>query len=522
MIKKHLLKMFPLAVIAVLAACGTSEGNGTGTNPANTEETAIQEDRTLTIANNADPVSLDPQLVNEGASALINTQIYETLVSRDVDMNIIPGLATDWEQIDELTWEFHLRQGVYFHNGEPFTAKDVEFTLSRALESPVAAAILGMIDPDGFEVVDEHTIRISTLEPFAPLLANLGHSTSFIVSRAAVEEAGSSEAFAEHPIGTGPFKFISRTRGENIVLERFEGYHGETPQIAGIVYRIIPEATSRLFSLENGEVDIAFGVAPSDARRIEQDENLTLLSRQNTAVSYIGFNNQMAPFDDVRVRQAFNYAVDLEGIIASLLEGFGEPALGPLASTLPMASIDVEVYGFDQERARELLAEAGIEEGFEVTIWTDQSETNRNIVTAVANQLGQVGINVSIEQFEWAAYISALDEGNHQMFIMGWTPVTGDADNALFPLFHSSQWGAPGNRSLFANDEVDALIEEARTTFDESRRAELYHQLQELLIEEAPWVFLHNGTTLHATRSDVHGYVPRLNGQQDLSGVYFR
>ena len=512
--KKHSwLLAVTIIVMGLMAAC---QADASEKDPVQTGSSSGQ---ILRIANNTDPVSLDPQMVNEGASALVNTQMYDTLVTRTHDMEIVPSLATSWERLDDYTIEFKLREDVVFHNGDPLTAQDVYFTMSRAIDSPVAAAILGMIDPDRLNVVDEHTIQIGTVEPFAPLLANLGHSTAFIVSERAVTEAGDN--YGNHPVGTGAFEFVGRDRGVNLEFQRFDDYWGEAPQIAGIEYRIIPEPSMRLMALENNEIDIAFGVAPSDVHRIEADPDLTLISRINTAVNYIGINTQKAPFDDVRVRQALNYAVDVDAIIEAILEGLGEPTMGPMAASLPMVSRDVQLYGFDPVRARELLDEAGIEEGYPLNIWTDQNATNRSIVEVVANQLGQVGFDVNIESFEWAAYLDALENQNHDLFIMGWTPVTGDADNALFPLFHSTQWGSPGNRSLFDNAQVDALIEEARTTFDEEQRAELYHQLQNIILEEAPWIFLHNGSSLHASRSNVHGYSVRLNGQQTLRDVYF-
>jgi len=519
-----------LSLFAVLAlvACGASD------EPANevaepgtvaetpdeevVDEVVAEELRMLTIANGVFPPMMDPAATNEANSSLINTQMYETLVTRDVDMNILPSLAVSWERIDEYTMEFNLRQGVYFHDGSPFNAEAVEFSLQRSIATPQAAAVQNFLDPDGFEIVDDYTIRISSLEPFAPMLAFLGHNTAFIVSQEAVLEHG--EDFHLHPSGTGPFKLDSISAGESITLVRNENYHGELPQIAGIVLQVVPEPASRLIGLETGEFDIAMDIAPSDANRVENEDDLILLSRVNNTVRYVGMNTERAPFDDVRVRQAVNYAINTQLIIDSILEGFGEPALGPMAPNLPFASREVAPYGFDLERAAELLAEAGLEDGFEASILMGTA-INENIAVVIANMLAEVGITLSIERVEQGTLLDLTNAGDFDMFMLGFNPGTGDPHNMLNPMFHSDNIGSAGNRPRLNNPEVDSLIDRARAEFDDEARAELYREAQELIRDLAPWAFLDAGVTLHATRSNVRGYSIRLNGQQTFAGVYF-
>ncbi|MCL1950566.1 MAG: ABC transporter substrate-binding protein [Turicibacter sp.] len=517
---------FGLGIVAALAlaACGveTSEpaenGQEETTLEGPAEEATVDSSRFLTIANGAFPVTMDPTATNEANSSLINTQIYETLVTRDADMNIIPSLATSWERIDDYTVEFNLREGVYFHNGSPFTAHDVEFSLQRSIATPAAAAIQGFLDPEGFEVIDDHTIRISSLEPFAPMLAFLGHNTAFIVSQEAVEEHG--DDFANNPVGTGPFQLESFVHGDSITLVRNENFHGDLPQIAGIILRVIPEPVNRLIGLETGEVDLAFDIAPIDAARAEEDDRITLLTRVNNTVRYLSMNTEQAPFDNVLVRQAVNYAIDTQLLIDSILEGFGEPAFGPMARNLPFASTDVEPYGFDLDRARELMAEAGLEDGFDATI-NIGSAINEHLATVIANMLGEININVDIERLEQATLLEVTGNGDFDMFILGFNPGTGDPDNMLTPMFHSSNIGGAGNRGRFNSPEVDALIEAGRSEFDDVARGEIYHEAQQLIRDLAPWAFLDAGVTLHASRAEVRGYTIRLNGQQTLAGVYF-
>lgn len=521
---------FGLSILAVLAlaACGASdnvdevgepgyvaENNGTDDSD---DEVAVADLRMLTVANAAFPQTMDPTATNEVHSSLINTQIYETLVTRDVDMNIIPSLATEWTRIDEYTMEFTLRQGVTFHDGSPFNAEAVKFSLQRSVATPQAAAVQNFMDPDGFEVVDEYTIRISSLEPFAPMLAFLGHNTAFIVSQEAVLEHG--DDFAFNPSGTGPFQLESVATGDNIVLVRNENYHGELPQIAGITFRVIPEPASRLIGLETGDFDIAMDVAPSDAARIENEANLKLLQRVNNTVRYVGMNTERAPFDDVRVRQAVNYAINTELLIEAVLEGFGEPAFGPMARNLPFASHDVLPYGFDLERAAVLLEEAGLADGFSANLIVG-TQINENLAVVIQNMLGEINIDVTIERVEPGTLLETTNGGDFDMFILGFNPGTGDPHNMLNPMFHSDNIGSAGNRPRLNNPEVDLLIDRARAEFDDAARADIYREVQELIRDLAPWAFLDAGVTLHATRDNVRGYTIRLNGQQTFAGVYF-
>ena len=528
-VKKQSINLLRLSLVLLLflIACGNDD-NEYITDDNGIEDEVIAEainegngdaDRQLIVGIGADPLSLDPQFVNETNGAISNTQMYETLITHDIDMNIVPRLATSWERIDPLTIEFNLREDVYFHNGEPFTASDVYFTLRRAADSPTTQPILGDIDPDGLEIIDDHTIQIRSFEPFAPMLANLAHTTAFIVSEAAVEYYG--EYFRENPVGTGPFMFSEWHVGENLVLVRNDNYWGELPEIGGITFRFIPEQSNRIIALETGEADIAMWISPSDVAHVQNSEDLILVNRTNFTTQYLGFNNSLEMFQDERVRQAFNYAIDVELIVDTILEGWAQPTDGgPMGANIPGSS-QVEGYEFDPERARELLAEAGFEDGLDVTITLLNDQTQRSIVEAAANQLGQVGVNVTIAQMESGAFAEFTNEGNHEIAFLSWTTVTGDADYALFPLLHSGQHGSAGNRSFFSNVEVDELLERARATFDEEERAEYYAQLQQLIRDEAPWIFLTVGESLIATRSGIEGYEFRLNGQQTMRYVRF-
>ncbi|ABR49059.1 extracellular solute-binding protein, family 5 [Alkaliphilus metalliredigens QYMF] len=516
---KKVLLLLSLILVFALVAVGCSSPEA----PAGGEEVVegeVTESKTvLVVGQGADAVSLDPHATNDQPSSRVSKQIYDTLVEQDQNMALQPGLATSWEEIDELTFEFTLKQGVVFHNGEAFTANDVKFTLLRALESTHIGHIVGQIDPEGIEIIDDHTIRISTTEPFAPLLAHLAHTATAMLNETAVTEAG--EDYGQHPIGTGPFVFDKWNTGDSIELLRNDNYHGEAPKIEKVIMRSITENANRTIELETGQIDIAYDISPNDVNRVEAHDDLILLRQPNFSTAYVGFNVAKEPYNDVRVRQAINYAVDMEAIVEAVYQGVGAPAKGPLGPNVWASNQSLEEYGFDQEKAKELLAEAGYPEGFKTTLWTNQNQQREDIATIVANQLGQIGIEAEISVVEWGTYLEDTAAGKHDMLIMGWTTVTGDPDYGLYSLFHSKSTGTAGNRSFYGNDRVDELLDLGRRSADPVEREAYYMEAQVIIRDEAPWIFTWSGEDLNGTQSDVRGFVPHPAGHHKLHGVYF-
>ena len=503
--KKITMAGLTFAFAIVMTACG-------GQNERNTNQ--------LVVAQTSDATNLDLHASNDASSSLVLVQIFETLVRQDENMNIVPGLAESYELLEDgKTYQFNLRNDVYFHNGEKFTAHDVKFTFLRALQSPQVAHIVDQIDPNGIEIIDDYTIKISTVEPYAPFLNHLAHNAAGIMNQKAVEEAG--DRVNQRPVGTGPFEFVSWTNGDRVVLRRFEDYYGEKPAFEELIIRAIAEGANRTMELETGEIDIAIPIVASDIQRVEDNNDLKLLRAQNLTTQHIGFNQNKEPFNDVRVRQAINYAVNNQLILDTILEGVGGLSTGPIGANVWGARTDLYVYEQNLEKARELLAEAGYPNGFQTTLWTSNAGTGPMIVEAVQSQLREVGIDARVEQMEWGAYIEALANGDHDMFIMGWGSVTGDADYGLYSLFHSSQPSSAGNRTFFNNERVDELLDFARSTKDPEARLEAYSEIQEIIVDEAPWLFLVTGETLVGTRKDVQGFVINPNGHHRFANVYF-
>ena len=476
---------------------------------------------TLTVASTSDAVSLSPHDTNDQPSARVMRQIYDTLIIQTEELELEPGLAESWTQIDELTWEFAIRPGVVFHNGDPLTAGDVVFTLNSLRDPAIAAPgafILGFVE--SVEAVDDLTVRVSTASPFAPILAHLAHTATSVLNERAVTEAGEDYG-TEVVVGTGPFKFVEWEIASQIVLDRNDDWWGGDVLPERVVFRPITEGTVRAIELEAGAVDIAYDLqlSPRDAMRARENPNLITTEVPTLSTTYVGFNAQKAPYDDVRVRQAINHAVDVGPMIDAILEGFGGVATSPISDMVFGAHTDLDSYDYDPERARQLLADAGYGDGFSTTLWTNDNPVRIQIAEIMQAQLGEVGISVDVQVLEWSTYLADTAAGAHDMFILGWVTVTGDADYGLYALFHSSNFGSAGNRTFWSSDRVDELLDLGRTESDPELRVQHYLEAQEIIAEEAPWVFLYLMLSVDGMQTNISGYVPHPAGHHRLYNV---
>jgi peptide/nickel transport system substrate-binding protein len=477
--------------------------------------------QTITVGQASDPVTLDPHGQNDQPSARVRVQIYDTLVVQSEDLELVPGLAESWEQVDDTTYEFVIREGVSFHNGDPLTAADVVYSLNRLRDPETAAPAAFLVDAiESVEATSDMVVRITTEFPFAPILSHLAHGATAILSERAVTEAGDDYGTTV-AVGTGPFRFVNWATASQLVLERNPDWWGGEVLPERVVFRPITEGTVRAIELETGGVDIAYTLEATDANRLRGGENpnVRLESVETLTTSYIGFNVQKEPFDDVRVRQAINHAIDVELIAEVVYTGQATRATSPTPQRVFGSNPNLEPFEYNPERARELLAEAGYENGFSTTLWTNDNPLRIQIAEIVQAELGELDISVDVQVLEWGAYLSDTAAGLHDMFILGWVTVTGDADYGLYSLFHSSQQGNPGNRTFFADDRVDELLDRGRTSLDEEERLAAYYEAQEIIQEEAPWVFLIFTTEDNGVRADIQGFVPHPAGHHRLYNV---
>lgn len=490
----HTIVLLVLIIALVVTGCSTQSNNNAGNNAApnqsNTGE--VPQDDTeqleITIARPFDIQGLDPGFLVETAQVVDN--IFDTLVKRDENMELIPGLATSWTTIDELTWEFKLREGVQFTNGEEFNADAVKYSLDRVLnpdnQAPTASYVSTISE---VKVIDTYTVHVITKNPDPLIPIRFNRYPTEVVPPKYVEEVG-QEQFSQNPIGTGPYKFVEWNRGSSVVLEANEDYWNGSPSVKKVSFRSIPEASTRVAALLNGEVDIITAVSPEDRARIDDSDRARLseVVRAGNTV-YVGLRTDQEPFNNKLVRQAMNHAIDVKVIVEQVLQGAAvetDSLIGP--KDFGYAG-EYDQYEYNPEKAKELLAEAGYPNGFSATFDTvNWYIKNVDVAQVIAQQLQAVGIDVEVNNVESTVYRTKVPSGEQaEMYILGWSSTnTLDADAAIYSVLHS---GDP--YSTYNNPEVDAMLDEARGTTDGTRRAELYKQIQEQVLEDAPRIFLY-------------------------------
>lgn len=517
--KLKMLLTSALIVSLMLVGCGNAKGAEESAEAQTSVEESTEVKDTLIVATTYDAKSLDPHATNDVASSNVMEQIYDTLVKLNDKNEVIGSLAEKFEAVDALTYRFELKKGVKFHNGEELKASDVEYTFRRAI-SPMGgsiAHIVGDIDPDGFEIIDDYTIIIKTKTPNSAFLPSLTHKGGgVILNQKAVEAAGDS--YSMNPVGTGPFKFKDWAKGNKITLERFDDYYGEAPTFKTLVIRAIPEATNRTIELESGGVDIAYDITTNDIKRVEENKDLNLIRKMGNSTTYFAFNTQKPPYDDERVRQAISLAIDTETIVNAVFRGVGAPAEGAVPPNIKYFNKELGSPEYDVEKAKALLAEAGYPEGFKAVIWTNEKKARVDMSTIIQNQLGEIGIDVEIQVLEWGAYLEGIKNGEHQMFMVGWSTQTPDPDMSLFGPFHSSQKGK-NNFSYYDNKKVDDLLEEGRQLADSPERQAVYEELQSIIRTEAPWIVMNNGEIVVGVRSNIENFNPSPFGYHILYNV---
>lgn len=510
--KDNRLKLFAmlLAVALFMAACS---GNDDGEDGSGSDEDT-QEQAQLTVGLAAEPVSLDPHAANDGNSLYVMNAMYDTLVEQNTDLEIQPALAESLEQIEDTVWEAKLRQDVTFHDGSEFNAEVVKANLDRLLDPDLGSPLQFLFDMiESVEVIDEYTVHITTAFPFSALPSHLAHPGGHMISLESIEKdyeaiENGEPAFAsvnENPVGTGYFKFVERSSGEYVKVAKNEDYWGQKAGVDEVTFKVVPEDQTRLAELQTGESDIIYPVGATNIELIDGNEGTHVKQSESASMSYVGMNVEKEPFNDVKVRQAIAKAINKEDIIEGVLNGVALPAKGPLAPTVFGYSDEIEPVEHDVEAARQLLAEAGYEDGFTATIMAYDT-TTANTAEVIQAQLSEIGIELNIEMAEIGVYLETTGNGGTDMFVGSWGTVTLDADYGLYPMFHSQNAGAPGNRSFYANDEVDALLEQARQAGSEEERLELYKEAQQIIVDEAPIVPIYHSVLLAGLSDDVNGF----------------
>jgi peptide/nickel transport system substrate-binding protein len=473
---------------------------------------AVKKGGVLIIGADVNPVGLDPALTTAFASVAIYEQMYSSLGTLEYATNKVkPDLAESWKNVEPNVVEFKLRQGVKFHGGREVTAEDVKYTFDRLMDEQLAVPLRSYLGP-GFstQVVDQYTVRVKNDAVFAPIVSVLAdRRPTAIVDREVVEKNGDLK---NADAGSGPFRLVEYTPDVKVILERNGSYwEKDLPILDRIEFRIIPEETARVAAIRSGEVDLTVLKDPKNARLLRDDKNISLNDVPSFWRSASPFNIAHKPLDDVRVRQAVSYAIDRQEIINTVLLGDGVPT-GPLPPgetewAIPVNDENFPTYKYDPDKARQLLKEAGAD-GLKIGIQAAPAYAP-DIPTAqvLQAQLKKVGIDLQIQQMEWAAVLQAQRDGT---FDLNLTFNTNRPDpDTYLSVAHStsgSNWGK------YSNPKMDELIDKGRTTTDLAERKKIYADVQKLFATELPYLFLYVIKNYEPARLHVKGYTPMASG----------
>lgn len=535
---KTRIRFFSIVFIAalLLAACGGSSSTPTtSTGGADTTPTASDQpggsgstdgERTLVVAISSDIQNMDPTLssgdiiTQEVLTAVYSFLIDFELTEQDGQLfgdpdNFVGNVAESFEISEDGTKvTFHLREGIKFSNGDPIDAEAVKFTYDRIFgQGGVTASLTQMAAVDGPEsvkVIDEKTVEFTLSTPNNLLFGNMAQFGHSILNPNVVKEhmtdsdPWAHEWLAANTAGTesGPYIIESRDPGNQIVLVRNPNYWGEVKNDK-VILKIIPDASSRLAQLRAGAVDIAYDIPTKDLAELENDPSLTIHRNTTRAVTYIGMNNEIEPFNNKLVRQAISYAVPYGTIIDQVLHGYGQQLTSVIPDGTPTHTDEFFVYEEDLEKAKSLLAEAGYPDGFQtvMTIPNDSAEA-KEIAVWIQSNLRQIGVEVTIQEMPGAAFTERLQRKEHAFFLHSWTSINNDPFYHAYWLLRSDCC----NYARYQNAEINDLIDEYMLSTDAAAREQASIDIQRMVVEDAPWIFLYQPEKVVVTRSDVKGY----------------
>lgn len=455
---------------------------------------------TLVAAIGGEPDQLDPNSTTAYFAFQVLENVFDTLVEPDANLEMQPALAESWTvSDDQLTWTFALRDDVTWHDGSPFTSADVVYSYNRIIDEELANS-WRFSSVEEVTAPDDHTVEIAVSAPSPNLLANIGGFKGLAIVQEANVESGD---IGSNPIGTGPFVFESWSSGQSIELSANPDFWGGAPAIDGVEFRFISEPSTAVAALTSGEVHWTDNIPPQQVDTLEGDDRLELGQVGSNDYWYLALNQNNEPFDQVEVRQAIAFAIDREGITQATM--FGNATVNQTA--IPESSLwytEFTEFSFDQERATELLDDAGVDPAsipMEIMVATDYPET----VTAaqiIVDQLSQIGISATIKQLDFGTWLDAQGEGDFDMLMMGWL---GNLDPDDF--YYSQHHSAGGNNYQgFSNSRVDELLEQGRVETDEAVRYDIYAEVAHLVAREASYIYLYNPDVIQAWTPALEGY----------------
>ncbi len=474
-------------------------------------------EQTLALALQHDPISIDPRFITDADSARVIQLVANGLVQKDPSLNIIPCLAERWENPDNRTYVFYLRRGVKFHDGAELTADDVKYTfesvLNPDLQVPGAEEYRRI---ERIDTLDDYTIRFTLKEPFAPFLEM---ALLQIVPKKATE-AHEGKRFTETVIGTGPFRLVEWKHDESLVFEAFPEHFQGAPKLQKIVYRIIPDDTTAFLELKQGGLNFLQDRVPEDLLSIAKTTpGLTVLTKESVLIYFLGLNLHDPILSNLKVRQAMAYAIDRQLMLDHLIKGQGSLATGLLSPSNWAYEPNVKTYAYNPEQAKSLLDEAGFPDPdgdgpqprFHLTYKTSAHPFSVKIAEVAQDHLKQVGIAVDIQSFEFAQFINEVESGRFQMYRLSWIGIS--EPDMFYSVNHSDMAPPKGrNREGYSNPRIDALTELGRVTLDRQERKQIYSDIQKILAEELPYIYLWYPYNIIVMSDKIRGFTPYPEG----------
>jgi peptide/nickel transport system substrate-binding protein len=484
---------------------------------------AARADTTLVVGIAADPTGLDPEAVINNTSGFVMSTIYDSLVRyKSGTTEVVPGVAEKWDvSADGLTYTFHLKHGIKFSDGTPLDAKAVIWNVDRQLNKNNPQYIYNTGTVEGYteftygelasyKMIDDDTVSFTFKQPSAPFLNSLAMVWNGLVSPAAAAKYGKD--LRNHPIGSGPFVLREWRPRDQVILDANPTYWAGKPKVDHLIFKELPDAQAAVLALKRGEIQILGDVSTPTIPAIRSDHSLELLTQPGLTVSGVAFPTQVAPFNDKRVREALNYAVDKTAINKALYAGLATPMTSPLPQAQWGFDASLKGYPYDPKKAEALLKAAGVKPGLQVELLTYNSPRGYNpagaaLAVAIQGYLKKVGIIANVRQMEIGAYLSTVRSGKYTgLTVQGWSGDNGDPDNFLGEL-----WGAKNipvnNWSHYNNPEVETLLVKALTVSGEAGRTPIYHQVQKIIVDDAPWIFVNSTLQARAISKKVKGFV---------------
>lgn len=467
------------------------------------EKIKEKETEELKVALAYKPRSFDPHRNTDSSTLAVTKQIYSNLFSLE-ESGELKGELVDSYTLEGNNIILKLKTGVFFHDGSELKAQDVKNSLERNLKVPVSRVLVEAIK--GIDVLDDYELKIYQDNSPSILLHNLAHSSTAIVKEVKTDNY-------MNLVGTGPYKIYDWTLSEKIKLKRFDKFYGEKAKMEWLVFQTIPETSNRLIALETGEIDIAYDISSNDIKGIEKNPKLKVINKTSLGSDFVTINTERVK--SKKIRQAIEYAIDKQGIIDTVYEGYSSIPKSILAPSVFGYTADVKEREYNPDKARELLKDVNIQDK-KLKLYIYDEPSRQQMAQIIQANLKEVGIDVEINVLEVSSFLQYTGSGEHDMLIGLWYVSTGDADYGYYPLLHSTSRGAVGNRSFYSNKEVDRLLDEARRENSIEQRKIRYKQVQDIVEEEVPLFPIAYKNYTIGLRKEVQGFIFNPNGNHIL------